>query len=196
MTTLIPFAGLSAAPWKNGGGSTTEIAIGPVGATLHDFEWRISLATVAHSGPFSRFTGIDRTLALVDGAGFTLDIDGARTILLDIDDATVAFDGDADVTATLHDGPTIDFNVMTRRAACQHKFGRRHIDGIARFAPGGQRSILFLAAGESLSVSCDDERIGLVRLDAVVFEPGKLWMLEGDDATVFIVDIYQRRAVA
>ncbi|MDB5961508.1 MAG: HutD/Ves family protein, partial [Massilia sp.] len=83
--------------------------------------------------------------------------------------------------------------VMTRREACQHKFGRRRIDGSAQFAPGGQRSILFLAVGESLSVSCDDERIGLVRFDAMVLEPGKLWTLEGIDATVFIVDIYQRR---
>ncbi|MDB5962764.1 MAG: HutD/Ves family protein, partial [Massilia sp.] len=152
MTTLIPFAGLTASPWKNGGGSTTEIAIGPAGASVHNFDWRVSLATISHSGPFSRFAGVDRTLALVDGGGFTLDIDGERHILLDIDAATIAFDGEANVTATLHDGPTVDFNVMTRREACQHKFGRRRIDGSAQFAPGGQRSILFLAVGESLSV--------------------------------------------
>src|SRR5450830_1793080 len=162
MSTLIPFASLTPSPWKNGGGSTTEIAVEPPGATLHSFEWRLSLASIAHDGPFSHFPGVDRSLALLDGPGLMLD------------------------------SATLDFNVMTRREVCQHKLGRRHIDGSARFAPGGQRSILFLAAGESLAVSCDDERIGLVRFDAVLFEPGKLWLLEGDDATVFIVDIYYR----
>lgn len=196
MTILIPFAGLTPAPWKNGGGSSTEIAIEPPGATLHNFEWRLSLATISHSGPFSTFTGVDRTLALVDGPGFTLDIDGERHILLDIDNGAISFAGEAAACATLHDAPTVDFNVMTRRDVCQHKLGRRHVDGSAQYAPGGQRSILFLAAGESLTVSCDDERIGLVRYDCVLFEPGKLWTLEGDDATVFIVDIYQRPAAA
>jgi environmental stress-induced protein Ves len=196
MTILIPFAGLSPAPWKNGGGSSTEIAIGPPGASVHNFEWRISLATISHSGPFSSFAGVDRTLALVEGPGLTLDIDGTRHILLDIDDGVIAFDGEAAVSATLHEASTTDFNVMTRRAVCQHKFGRRQVEGSVRFAPGGQRSLLFLAAGESLTVSCDDERIGLVRYDAVLFAPGKLWTLEADDATVFIVDIYARPATA
>jgi len=194
MTKLIAFASLSAAPWKNGGGSTIEIAIGPPGATVLNFDWRISLASISHSGPFSSFPGIDRTLALVDGPGLTLDIDGTRHLLLDIDDSTVSFAGEASASVILDGAATLDFNVMTRRAVCQHKFGRRHFDGSGSFAPGGQRSVLFLAAGESLSVSCDDERIGLVRYDCVLFEPGKLWTLEGDDVTVFIVDIYQRPA--
>ena len=29
-------------PWKNGGGTTAEIAIGPPGATLDAFDWRIN----------------------------------------------------------------------------------------------------------------------------------------------------------
>ena len=64
MTLLIPYAGLESAPWKNGGGSTTEIAIAPPGAGLDDFDWRISLATISEDGPFSVFPGIDRTLIL------------------------------------------------------------------------------------------------------------------------------------
>ncbi|MFL6708795.1 MAG: HutD family protein [Massilia sp.] len=194
MSILIPFAQLAPSPWKNGGGSTTEIAIEPAGATLHNFDWRLSLAAISHGGPFSHFPGIDRSLALLDGPGLTLDIGSNRQVLLEGEDSAISFPGEADVIATLHDAPTLDLNVMTRREVCQHKLGRRRIDGSARFAPGGQKSILFLAAGESLTVSSEDERIGLVRFDAVVFEPGKLWLLEGDDATVFIIDIYQRPA--
>lgn len=192
MTTLIAFAALIASPWKNGGGSTMEMAIGPAGATIEQFDWRVSLATISHNGPFSSFDGVDRTLALLDGPGMTLDIDGARHLLLDIDDGVIAFDGEAVVRATLHGAPTLDLNIMTRRARCQHKFGRRRVQGRAEFSPGGHPSMVFLASGESLTVSCDDERVGLVRFDAVLLEPGKLWQLEADDATVFIVDIYPR----
>lgn len=192
MSTLIPFAALSSSPWKNGGGSTTEIAIDPPGASILEFDWRISMATIAHDGPFSFFPGVDRTIALLDGAGVTLDIDGSRHALTESEAQSLAFPGEAAVSAFLHDGVSVDLNIMTRRAVCTHKFGRRHIDGSARYSPGGQRSVLFLAAGESLSVSSDNERIGLVRYDAVLFEAGKLWLLEGADATVFIVDIYRR----
>ena len=53
-------------PWKNGGGTTTEVAAFPPGAPLENFGWRVSIAQVARSGPFSLFPGIDRTLALLD----------------------------------------------------------------------------------------------------------------------------------
>ena len=56
-------------PWKNGGGETTEIAVSPEGAGLDDFDWRVSMARVESSGPFSLFAGIDRTLAILEGEG-------------------------------------------------------------------------------------------------------------------------------
>ena len=61
-------------PWKNGAGSTTELLIDPPGATLAGgFRWRVSMATVAESGPFSSFPGLDRTLLLLEGEGMELD---------------------------------------------------------------------------------------------------------------------------
>jgi environmental stress-induced protein Ves len=67
--------------WKNGGGSTTEIAVAPPGASLDDFDWRISMARVASDGPFSEFPGIDRTLAIVKGNGMSLAIANAEPVL-------------------------------------------------------------------------------------------------------------------
>ncbi|TIN81446.1 MAG: HutD family protein, partial [Mesorhizobium sp.] len=60
-------------PWKNGGGVTTEIAVSPSGAGLDDFDWRVSMARVELSGPFSQFAGIDRTLAVLEGEGIVLE---------------------------------------------------------------------------------------------------------------------------
>jgi environmental stress-induced protein Ves len=191
MTTLITFSGLSPVPWKNGGGSTTEIAISPPEAGYDDFDWRISLATVAGDGPFSQFRGVDRTLVLLEGHGMTLDIDGESRVLLCDDDPVVAFEGEARVDAKLNRGATTDFNVMTRRARCRHEFGRRPLEGAADFAPRGDITVLFLAQGDGLTVSNDAERIGMVRYDALVFEGSDtMWTLEAPRGEVFIVDIF------
>ena len=192
MTLLIPYASLEASPWKNGGGSTTEIAISPSVASLDNFDWRISLATVASSGPFSSFPGIDRTLALVEGPGMILDVDIDSRYLLSDEEPVLEFAGESQVVATLalSGGPTTDFNVMTRRARCHHRLGRRSLSGMSDFAPRGDFTVLFLAEGDSLAVSSDAERIGLVRYDAVVFDTTDIWTLEAGQATVFVVDIF------
>ncbi|MFB9245236.1 HutD family protein [Massilia antarctica] len=190
MTVLIPFASLEASSWKNGGGSTTEIAISPPLAEQGSFDWRISLATIASSGPFSVFAGIDRTLALVDGPGVTLDIDGDSRFVLGDEDPVLEFAGESQVVATVGALPTTDFNVMTRRASCRHQLGKRSLSGTSGFATRADVTVLFLAEGESLEVSSDDERIGMVRYDAVLFEGESVWTLEAGQATIFIVDIY------
>lgn len=72
---LIPYSRLIVAPWKNGGGETREIAAFPPGAGFDDFDWRLSIATIAEDGAFSAFPGIDRTLILLSGNGVALRLD-------------------------------------------------------------------------------------------------------------------------
>ena len=79
---------------------------------------------------------------------------------------------------------------MTRRARCHHRLGRRSLEGISEFAPRGDVTLLFLAEGESLSVSSDTERIGMVRFDAVIFDTDTVWKLETTEAVVLVVDIF------
>jgi environmental stress-induced protein Ves len=101
---------LPAVPWKNGGGVTRNIAVCPPGAGLDDFDWRVSIADVAASGAFSRFPGVDRTILLLEGAGMMLG-DAALTFPFEAH----RFRGEDPVNALLVDGPSRDFNVMTRR---------------------------------------------------------------------------------
>jgi environmental stress-induced protein Ves len=189
MTVLIPFAGLSPVPWKNGGGSTTEIAIGPPDAGFEDFDWRVSLATIDKDGAFSQFPGVDRTLALVEGHGMTLEIDGEPTLVTDLE-PVVAFDGSAQVIAKLSRGASTDFNAMTRSERCYHTFGRRRLSGDSTFVARADVTVLFLAEGDALELRNEKERIGMVRYDAVVLEPGSVWKLEAGQATIHIVDIW------
>ena len=105
---------LAARPWKNGGGTTREIAVGPAGAGLETFDWRVSLADVDQPGPFSVFPGVDRLLVLTHGRGLILrGAHGARTLELPGDLA--AFSGDDALVGFLDDGPTRDFNLFWRR---------------------------------------------------------------------------------
>ena len=103
-------------PWKNGLGSTRQIAVHPDGAGIHDFVWRLSLAEVDSAAPFSAFPGVDRQIVLLDGGGFTMTLDDDRVHPLTTPFVPFAFAGESKVTVALADGPTRDFNLMVRRA--------------------------------------------------------------------------------
>ena len=111
-------------PWKNGGGETTEIAVSPDDAGLADFDWRVSMAKVASDGPFSAFSGIDRTLAILEGAGIVLSVEGAEPKQLTLETAPHAFPADVRSSATLISGMVVDFNVMSRRGKIHHEVER------------------------------------------------------------------------
>jgi environmental stress-induced protein Ves len=189
MTMLIPYASLSQVPWKNGGGSTTQIAVFPPDAGFEDFDWRISLATIAEDGAFSAFPGVERTLALVDGHGMTLEIDGAPTLLSKAE-PVAAFDGESRVEAKLNRGASTDFNVMTRTDRCWHRFGRRRLDGDSTFVARADVTVLFLAEGDSLELCSDQQRINMVRYDAVLLDQGTIWTLQAGQGMIFIADIH------
>lgn len=129
-------------PWKNGGGSTIQLAISPGTAGLDDFEWRISMATVASGGPFSVFAGVDRTLCILEGAGLIVDVGALSRRLLPASEP-FAFSGDDPVSATLVDGAIIDFNVMTRRGRFSHVVRRMRIHGTDTRESGARVRALF-----------------------------------------------------
>jgi len=102
--------------WKNGAGTTREIAVSPVGAGFSEFDWRLSVADVEGDGPFSVFEGVDRCIVLLRGAGMHLDSPHDQgSHILDRVLEPWAFTGERPIGARLIDGPCSDFNVMTRR---------------------------------------------------------------------------------
>jgi environmental stress-induced protein Ves len=151
-------------PWKNGGGSTTEIAIGPEGAGLADFDWRVSIALVASDGPFSSFPGIDRTLTVLDGAGIRLHVADRAPLVLRPDSPPLAFPGDATTKAVLVAGPITDFNVMTRRGRFDHRVSHAVLTAPISFA------------GPLTLIHC---RSGSGRVEAAMSEG---WLEAGDSA--------------
>lgn len=141
-------------PWKNGGGVTVEIAISPENASVDNFDWRISTATVANDGPFSVFPGIDRTLSVLEGNGIVLDVDGADTVLTTTTEP-FSFAADAKSGARLIEGPITDLNVMTRRGRFTHRVERLAVSGPRIIQPTGELMLIFCAEG-SLDLKIDN----------------------------------------
>jgi environmental stress-induced protein Ves len=120
MTRVVRNSDLVRVPWKNGGGTTAEVAAFPPGASMDTFGWRLSMADVSSDGPFSVFPGIDRTLVLVEGDAIELDVEEI-TYRLDRTSPKLSFSGEDRTISRLVSGPIRDLNVMTRAGEFTHR---------------------------------------------------------------------------
>ncbi|MEU9347085.1 HutD family protein [Streptomyces sp. NPDC048278] len=155
------------APWKNGGGVTSQVAVDPPGAGTDDFVWRVSVADVASSGPFSAFPGVDRIITVVGGPGMSLTVDGVPHVI-DAPYEPFAFPGDAVTECRLLDGPIVDFNVMVRRAGMTARVRVVRSDTSVRAAAGTR--VLAIVLDGSAELQRASVRLG--RLDAVLLPEG------------------------
>ena len=105
---FVALADVAPSAWRNGGGVTRQLLTWPAQG---DWRVRISVADIGADGPFSRFPGIERWFAVLEGAGVDLQV-GTRGLRLDRSSAPLRFDGAEDVGCRLVDGPTRDFNLM------------------------------------------------------------------------------------
>ncbi len=94
-------------PWKNGGGTTRELA------TLADAAgllWRVSLADIAKDGPFSAFPGLARSHTIIEGQGLSLH--GESEVLEARPLRPLVFDGGLALSARLVAGPCRALNLI------------------------------------------------------------------------------------
>jgi len=141
--TRFSFASLPVSPWRNGGGETREIISWPAGQS--DFEWRASIATIAADGPFSLFTGIDRSITLLSGEGVNLHTEQGGDHALTQIGAPYSFAGEVPISATLVGGVTTDFNIMTRRGSCTAQVRAQNHDFDVNWHTAG---LLYVLRGE------------------------------------------------
>ncbi len=104
MATVVRSAEIAPQPWADGGGTSRELVRADDGA------WRVSLADVDTDGPFSLFPGRHRLLTVVDGPVLRLVVDGVEGLVEPR--RPFAFDGGAEVTASVPEGPVRVLNVI------------------------------------------------------------------------------------
>jgi uncharacterized protein len=104
-------------PWKNGGGITHEAMRMP--ETGDTFRWRVSIAHIDSSGPFSDFSGYQRIMVLLRGTG------AGQTY------------------CELLDGPCVDLNLMVAASMPVQARVARLDAGIAVAAAHDQATVVF-----------------------------------------------------
>lgn len=176
MPQILRRAAYQALPWKNGGGVTHEAVRVPAGGDR--FHWRISVAQIGASGPFSDFSGYRRTLVLLNGAGLRLRFgDGTETSLRVAGDL-VQFDGALAAACELFDGACMDLNLMVsnlrpppqvqvRRLAAPLPLTAAWPETIALFCIEGMVAL----SAETAVASADDR---LYAGDLAVISPGEV----------------------
>jgi uncharacterized protein len=181
----LPAALRRGVPWKNGGGITREVVASPTGAGLDRFDWRISTAEVRTAGPFSAFSGIERTLCILEGT-LSLAIAGRTAILLSADSAPFEFAGDDPAHGAPLDGPVVDLNVMARRGSFNARVQRLQAGAAVKICT--DTTVLF-ALGV-LTVAAGGRAWVLTRGDALrFFGPGDCCLESAENAAAYRIEI-------
>ncbi len=182
-------------PWKNGAGSTTEILISPENATLQSgFDWRISLAQVPTSGPFSSFPGYQRTIMLLRGDPMRLVHEGHGERLLRSFQPH-DFHGAWKTEGILTGGPVEDFNVMVREG-----YGQAHVDvqkGSETPTFTLQNKLLYViySCRGTVTVELHNQHYKLAEQESLTIQDGSNIRIHADSALSTAIIVSLARAV-
>lgn len=183
---LIEGSSIASVQWKNGIGSTKEIAIFPPKASLAqlDFLWRFSTAEVIQPGPFSSFPDFDRLLTLVKGEELILSFQRIHKALKP--GQVLHFQGEEKVSSELPKGPVTDLGLIFDRDQAMAKMSLVDIAERPRsFALTAPTVLLFCISGDLQAMvypgehefemaAGDTLRVGTHPDERVVFlDPGK-----------------------
>jgi uncharacterized protein len=190
--THFPSSTYKVMPWKNGAGSTTELLISPPGASVQSgFDWRISLAQVPASGPFSSFPNYHRTIMLLRGDPMRLVHQDHGEHLLEAFQP-YAFHGAWSTTGVLTGQAVEDFNVMIR-----DDWGHATVDVVRGsennvFQTSNARLKFIWAWSGEATVQIQDQTIGLKEQESILLEAGPNAAVEKGSASsvVIIVNIF------
>ena len=120
----VHLADVPPSPWKNGGGTTRELLAWP---SAQDWAWRMSVAEVESSGPFSAFEGVQRWFAVLSGSGVQLNMGQPphqHSHTVTASGAPLCFDGGSPAHCSLLGGATQDFNLMLRKGSALGRMER------------------------------------------------------------------------
>jgi environmental stress-induced protein Ves len=185
---IIRQSSFAAVPWKNGGGVTHEaIRVPPDGDSFH---WRVSVAQIDASGPFSDFAAYNRFMVLLKGAGVVLKFSsraGSATVggpaprvreLRSVGDME-EFDGGLATHCDLVNGRCVDLNLMVSKTL---PAVRAHVEVLRQpWSPG-------LESAESMLVFPIDANVEVRSGGSTqLLEPWDLALISGrEDRQVYI----------
>ena len=157
-------------PWRNGGGTTTELFVDGG----ERFRLRASIADVRSSGPFSRFDGYDRHIMIVEGKGMTLSC-GSHGDLELAPFSPRLFSGDWDVYGELDGGPVRDFNWIVDRARARSSLEVRVIDAPTPVrVPRGSTCVMHVFSGALREAGAGETIVAVEDLELAPSAPARV----------------------
>ncbi len=184
---IVPAGSMRRVAWKNGRGTTLEVvsdasvAVAP-GARIpvaygggDDWTWRVSIADVPQSGPFSRFPGVDRHILSLLGPehagrsdeGMSLSIGGGPPVRVPTEGDALIFDGEAETLGVLHGQPLRDANLMVRRQIDSQIDGQIDSQLASHISGRDQRGAMRLITGEVTAPVTRNHRVlAVIAIDA------------------------------
>ncbi|MBO9528879.1 MAG: HutD family protein [Acinetobacter oleivorans] len=177
--------------WKNGAGFTLEIARSQGDA---DFDWRISMADVTTSGPFSLFPNKQRIISVLDGKGMVLHVDDLPAKTLNQGDI-FAFHGESQVQSELVDGAIRDLNLIYDSAKFHARFQR--VDGTEEQTFLSSADLIFIFnSGSEREVNVDDHSVQLAAHETLKIERNagvtSISFLKKQLKSCYVIELIQR----
>lgn len=186
---VVRFAELQPTAWKNGLGMTTQLAIHPIDADQNTFEWRVSIATLTGTAPFSIFPGIERCLAMLEGE-VTL-LRAASSVTLSSTSPPLTFSGEEPVTGRVESGAAIDLNLMYRPLrwrATLRRVALREGETIR------VREATMLTAIAPARIEVAGRRISLERFDLIQATTWDLELVATTSVAAYTIELQERDA--
>jgi environmental stress-induced protein Ves len=189
-------------PWKNGKGTTVEIFLKHPQATqssLDGFDWRVSSAAVAESGPFSFFPGYERSIAALNDS-LAIEVNGpvmrieketedvgstggdtyaTKRVIINKFSDPFFFSGDDSTHGELIDGKTVvDFNVITNKAKCVQEVSRVVSNNFEERHQSDRTCKMLVSIKDSLMFCCFRGQVDITTsLDRVIVQEGDSCLL-------------------
>lgn len=146
-------------PWKNGQGQTTEIdCVSPSDNATAPYLWRLSIADIAVSGPFSTFDGYDRISLPIAGDGIRLTLDGQSHVIRSFD-SPLRYPGDTETGCELLGSPIRNFNLIHHRARTCGEMTVLRQGQTLPLRPDDGRVFYIHAIGDPVGTACGNWKV-------------------------------------
>jgi environmental stress-induced protein Ves len=133
---IIRAGDLAESPWVNGAGRKADIASGD--------GWLLGFAWLDRDAPFSDYAGHDRTIMLLEGPGFALDLPAGSTLTVTRAFDPAAFDG-AGPMACHVSGPCRVLNAISAYPGFSHTMQVMTGADVATVTPGDTPEVAVFA---------------------------------------------------
>ncbi|EPF75986.1 HutD/Ves family protein [Acinetobacter rudis] len=195
MIQILTSANYKTMPWKNGLGSTIELAR-DAGQDMQQFLWRISMADVSTNGPFSIFPDRQRLLSILEGEGLRLNFvqRGLQQTVKGLD--VCAFSGEDVIESVLLDGPVRDFNLIYSAAHFSAQMKKFNGDLTAIELNSGAEIILIYNHAQPITLELDQQYYPLNSGESLKVEKNSdiqlIKFLKNTPFTGVIIELYAR----